>query len=86
MGGTNELAIDIAGGDLVAAVLGALTEGPIVCCKPNRVGVGGTLVATLRVVWFPLRAVGSRGIVMGNRPSSGTGGALCMTGASESEE
>ena len=52
MGGTNELAIGTAGGDRVdGPARGALlTEEPIVCCKLNRVGVGGTLVATLRVV------------------------------------
>lgn len=52
MGGTKELAIGTAGGDREDGPgRGALlTEGPIVCCKLNRVGVGGTLVATLRVV------------------------------------
>lgn len=62
-----------------------LIEGATVPWRLNRVGVGGTLPATLRVEGALFNTSGRRGIAIGKRPGSATGGALCMTGASGSE-
>lgn len=52
------------------------TEGAAVACRLNRVGVGGTLPATLRVDWVLFSTSGRRGIAIGKRVGSATGGAL----------
>jgi hypothetical protein len=60
-------------------------KGTAVPCRLNRVGVGGTLPATRRVAGALFNTNGRRGIAIGKRPGSATGGALWMTGARGSD-